>query len=123
MNKFILLLPVIAFSITCYSQEIITKQDAKGNAKEYFDRADNVYTFGKLELADSLANMAVKEKDNFIDAWLLIAEINLEHLRRYDVALAAFQKSKLLHYFLFHDTSVLLFPKLIYCLFFQMIKV
>ncbi len=96
MNKLITLFTTVFLSTSCFAQDVITKQDAKGKAKEYFERADNDFTFGKLELADSLANMAVKEKDNFIDAWLLIGQINLEFLKKYDVALAAFQKSKLL---------------------------
>src|SRR4051812_28391600 len=90
---------LIAFSILsakCFSQTVVTAEDAKGKAKEFYERADNDYAFGKFWMADSLLNMAVKEKDNFIDAWLLIGRINLESLKKYQEAEAAFQKVKLL---------------------------
>jgi tetratricopeptide (TPR) repeat protein len=96
MNKLPLLVVTLLLSISCFSQNVVTAEDAKGKAKEYYERADNDYAFGKLWQADSLLNLAVKEKDNFIDAWLLIGQINLEFLKKYDVALNAYQKAKLL---------------------------
>ena len=95
MNKLILFVAV-STSASAFSQSVITREDAKGNAKDYFERADNDYAFGKLEKADSLLHLAVKEKDNFIDAWLLIGQINLEYMRGYDEAKKAFEKVKLL---------------------------
>lgn len=76
--------------------QVITKDNAKGRAKELFDRADHDYAFGKLWLADSLLHEAAKEKDNFIDAWALIGQINLEYLNNYSEAQKAFEKVKLL---------------------------
>ncbi|MES2622021.1 MAG: OmpA family protein [Bacteroidota bacterium] len=95
MNKILLFITLLA-TTSSYAQTVITRDDAKGNAKDYFDRADNDYAFGKVEKADSLFRLAAKEKDNFIDAWLLIGQLNLEHLNRYDEAKKAFEKVKLL---------------------------
>ncbi|MFN8324000.1 MAG: OmpA family protein [Chitinophagales bacterium] len=78
------------------SAQVTTRNNAKGKAKEFFDRADHDYAFGKLFMADSLAHEAVREKDNFIDAWLLIGQMNLEYLKNYKEAEKAFEKVKLL---------------------------
>lgn len=86
----LLLLPVFSFA------QIITKSNAKGQAKDNYDRADNHFAFGHLLTADSLLHLAVKEKDNFIDAWLLIGQINLQYLRNYEEATKAYEKVKLL---------------------------
>src|SRR5690349_8455494 len=97
MNKRLAFLFAVVFMhCAVFSQNVITKEDAKGRAKEFYDRADNDFAFGKLYLADSFAREATREKDNFIDAWLLIGVINLDHLNRYDVAQKAFEKVKLL---------------------------
>jgi hypothetical protein len=96
MNKLPLLAVTLILSISCFAQNVVTAEDAKGKAKEYYDRADNDYAFRKYWQADSLLKLAVKEKDNFIDAWLLIGQINLEIFKKYDVARQAFEKVKLL---------------------------
>jgi outer membrane protein OmpA-like peptidoglycan-associated protein/tetratricopeptide (TPR) repeat protein len=90
ISVFIVLIPILSFA------QITTKENAKGNAKEFFFRADNDFAFGKLEQADSLLKLAVTEKDNFIDAWILIGQINLEYLRNFKRATDAFEKVKLL---------------------------
>jgi len=40
--------------------------------------------------------MAVKEKDNFIDAWILIGKINSEALKNYTESARAYEKAKAL---------------------------
>ena len=94
MNKFIVPF-VLMFPLFSFSQ-VITKENAKGRAKELFDKADNSFAFGKLFLADSLLHDAIKEKDNFIDAWLLLGQINLEYLKNFEEAKKGYEKVKLL---------------------------
>lgn len=89
----------IIFSLTAsisFSQYITTVESAKGLAKQYYEMGNNDYAFGKLEQADSLLHLAVKEKDNFIDAWILLGQINLEFMKKYDDAIACYQKVKAL---------------------------
>ncbi|MBL0309201.1 MAG: PD40 domain-containing protein [Bacteroidetes bacterium] len=76
--------------------QVITKETVRGNAKEFYERGDNSYAFGKLEQADSLLRLAVQEKPTFIDAWLLIGQINLEYLNQYEKAFQAYQTVKTL---------------------------
>lgn len=92
MTKFafylLLLMPVCSFA------QVTTIDNAKGAAKEYYEKADHHFAFGRLEMADSLLRMAVKEKDNFIDAWILMGQINLQFLKRFEVATNAYLKVK-----------------------------
>ncbi len=46
--------------------------------------------------ADSFLHLAVKEKDNFIDAWILIGKLNSEGLKNYTEAARAYEKVKAL---------------------------
>lgn len=85
-----ILLPVLAFT------QVLTKETVRGSAKEYYERGDNNFAFGKLEQADSMLRLAVREKPTFIDAWMLIGQINLEHLHRYEKAATAYQTVKTL---------------------------
>lgn len=94
MNKNLLLL-LFLFPAAVFAQ-IVNRETAKGDAKDYFDKADRHFAFGRLELADSLLHLAVKEKDNFIDAWILMGQINLQYLKKYEVATTAYEKVKLL---------------------------
>ncbi len=87
---FLFIVPVFSFA------QIITKDNVKGAAKDDYERADNHFAFGHLLTADSLLHLAVKEKDNFIDAWILIGQINLQYLRNYEEATKAYEKVKLL---------------------------
>ncbi len=96
-------LPVkaIAFvcSVLCYvntSAQITTAETAKGKAKEYFIMADNDAAYRKYYAADSFARMAVREKDNFIDAWMLIGELNMQAFSNYKEGCKAYEKVKAL---------------------------
>ncbi len=88
---FLLLSPVMGFS-----QQYLTAETAKGKAKDFYQLGDNDLQLGRLAGADSFLHMAVKEKDNFIDAWAEIGQMDLEYLHRYDEAAQAFEKVKLL---------------------------
>ena len=95
MNKLIfavslLLAPTLAFC------QVLTKEDAKGKAAEYYTRGDNNFAYGNYLVADSFLHMAVREKDNFIDAWLDIGRLNSEGLKNYKEAARAYEKVKLL---------------------------
>ncbi|MDW8418213.1 MAG: OmpA family protein [Chitinophagales bacterium] len=72
--------------------QIATKETVKGKAKEYYDRADMDIAYQKFETADSLLQLAVNEKNNFIDAWLLIGELNSRFLRNYRKAASAYER-------------------------------
>lgn len=97
MNK-----PISAFLFFLFlvqlgnAQSIITKQTAKGKALEYYTQADNDVAFNKLYMADSLLGMAVADKSNFIDAWILLGQVNSQGLRNFEKAANAFEKVKLL---------------------------
>ena len=95
MNKTTFFYLIALFPAFCMA-EVITKETVKGKAKDYFDRADHFYAFGKMQQADSLLHEAVKDKDNFIDAWILMGQINLEYLKHYEEAKKAYEKVKLL---------------------------
>jgi outer membrane protein OmpA-like peptidoglycan-associated protein/tetratricopeptide (TPR) repeat protein len=94
MNKSLLL--ILLLSPAFMWAQIVNRDNAKGAAKEYYDKADHHFAFGRLEIADSLLHLAVKEKDNFIDAWILMGQINLQYLKKFDAATAAYEKVKLL---------------------------
>jgi outer membrane protein OmpA-like peptidoglycan-associated protein/tetratricopeptide (TPR) repeat protein len=87
---FLLFAPALCFA------QVTTIDNARGAAKEYYEKADHHYAFGRLEMADSFLHLAVKEKDNFIDAWILMGQINLQFLKHFDVAAKAYEKVKLL---------------------------
>jgi len=91
----ILVFALFILFFACEAQ-VTTRDNARGDVKEWFFRADNDFAFGKLEQADSLLELAVKERDNFIDAWMLIGQINLEYLKNFKRATDAFEKVKLL---------------------------
>lgn len=95
-NAFLFLtLSFVSFS-ACLAQTVTTKETAKGKALEYYQQADNDIAFNKLPMADSLLKMAVREKDNFIDAWILIGQLQAQGFRNYERAAAAYEKVKLL---------------------------
>ncbi len=95
--KTILTLALFGISISAsIAQTITTKESAKGKAMEYYQQADNDIAFNKLVMADSLLKMAVKEKDNFIDAWILLGQLNAQGFRNYEKAVVAYEKVKLL---------------------------
>ncbi len=97
MRKLILATAVFAVvSAKAQFKTITTKDDAKGDAKMYFDMADHDFAFGKLDAADSIFRLAIKEKDNFIDAWIMLGQINSEYRRKFPLAIEAYEKVKLL---------------------------
>lgn len=87
------LLLVSALLGSCATAQITTKETAKGKAKEYYDRADMDIAYQKFYIADSLLQLAVKEKDNFIDAWLMIGELQSRVMRNYEKAANAYEKA------------------------------
>lgn len=87
------LLFVSALLGSCATAQITTKETAKGKAKEYYDRADMDIAYQKFYMADSLLQLAVKEKDNFIDAWLMIGELQSRVMRNYEKAANAYEKA------------------------------
>ena len=78
-----------AFSLST-SAQIVTKETVKGSAKENYEMA---YISRNMALSDSLALLAVKEKPNFIDGWLLVGD-NKFFLKQYEEAAKAFEKVK-----------------------------
>jgi outer membrane protein OmpA-like peptidoglycan-associated protein/tetratricopeptide (TPR) repeat protein len=108
INRIVLFFLVMVFSAAFAVAQITTSETAKGRAKELYDKGNNHYAFGRLYLADSLLHLAVQDKDNFIDAWLLIGNINLDYLKNNDEAINAFQKVKLLKADYFPDVDFLL---------------
>lgn len=81
---FVMLLPVF----TGVAQ-ITTKETAKGKALEYYTMGDNDIAYQHFAAADSFLHLAVKEKDNFIDAWILIGQLNSQAMRNYPEAVRA----------------------------------
>jgi outer membrane protein OmpA-like peptidoglycan-associated protein len=84
-----MLLPVMAGMA-----QITTKETAKGKALEYFTMGDNDIAYQHFAAADSFLHMAVKEKDNFIDAWIMIGQLNSQGMRNYPEAIRAYLKVK-----------------------------
>lgn len=82
---------LVILSATAHAQ-IITKEAIKGSAKENYEMA---YISRNVLLSDSLAMMAVREKPNFIDGWLLVGD-NKFYLKDYEAAANAFEKVKTL---------------------------
>jgi outer membrane protein OmpA-like peptidoglycan-associated protein/tetratricopeptide (TPR) repeat protein len=95
MNKLFFAFAALFLSVATFAQ-IATADQVKGKAGEYYTRADYDYQYGKFNAADSFAHMAVKEKDNFIDAWILIGKINSEALKNYTESARAYEKAKAL---------------------------
>ena len=96
MLRCFLLAFLLPASLLLSAQSITTKETARGKALEYYTQADNDIAFNKIIAADSLLRLAVKEKDNFIDAWILLGQVNAQGLRDFQRAAAAFEKVKLL---------------------------
>lgn len=86
---------LLMLSLSAVAQ-ITTAETAKGKAKEYFIMADNDVAYRKYYAADSFARLAVKEKDNFIDAWMLIGELNMNVFSNYKEGCKAYEKVKAL---------------------------
>ena len=95
MNKPLTLLAAVLFSVCTFAQ-VTTRETAKGKAAEYFTRGDNNMVMMHYAAADSFLHLAVKEKDNFIDAWMKIAELHAQVLKDYPTAIKALEKVKLL---------------------------
>jgi len=95
MNKIIQLLLFTVLPIFSFSQ-VITKETAKGRALEYYTMGDNDIAYSHFAAADSFLHLAVKEKDNFIDAWILIGQLNSQGMKNYAEAIKAYEKVKLL---------------------------
>lgn len=93
MNKPLTLLLAILLPALAFAQ-VTTKETAKGKALEYFQRGDNDIALGHYQAGDSLLHLAVKEKDNFIDAWIMIGQFHAQVLRNYPEAIRAFEKVK-----------------------------
>lgn len=91
MNKLFFALLMLILPGLIFAQ-VLTKENAKGRPGEYYQRGDNNYAYGNYLIADSFLHMAVKEKDNFIDAWILIGEVNLQGLKNNKEAVRAYEK-------------------------------
>lgn len=86
---------VLLFTINnVKAQQITTKETAKGKALEYYTMGDNDIAYQHFAAADSFLHLAVKEKDNFIDAWILIGQLNSQGMRNYPEAIRAYNKVK-----------------------------
>ena len=95
MNKLFAAL-VLSFSPYLMFSQIVTKDQVKGKAAENYTRGDFDFQYMKFAAADSFLHLAVKEKDNFIDAWILIGKLNSEGLKNYTEAARAYEKVKAL---------------------------
>ncbi len=95
MNKLFCAFFLVAMPVFAIGQ-IVTKDDVKGKVAEHYTRGDYDFQYGRFAIADSFLHMAVKEKDNFIDAWIMIGQVNAEGLKNYKEAVRAYEKAKLL---------------------------
>jgi len=93
--RFILLLSAL-LPASVFAQNIITKQTAKGKALEYYTMGDNDIAYQKFVAADSFLHLAVQQKENFIDAWILIGQLNSQGMKNYPEAIRAYEKVKAL---------------------------
>ncbi|MDB5283597.1 MAG: oprF 5 [Bacteroidota bacterium] len=82
----------LVLSASSFAQSIITKDNVKGKAKEFYEAA---YVSRNILLSDSFARISVQEKPNFIDGWILIGDNSL-YLKRYDEGVKAYEKVKAL---------------------------
>lgn len=103
MKKILLPIAVTMLPFLAIAQ-IITKDNIKGRAKELYDQA---YVSRNILLSDSLAWLAVQEKPNFIDGWILIGDNNY-FLKKYAEAAGAYEKAKLLQADYLPDVNFLL---------------
>ena len=71
----------------CAQIGVVTYDNVKHKAKDFFDDGNKAYAFGKYQEADSLLKLSVKQEKNFIDAHWLLAMIYLENNRNYDLSL------------------------------------
>ena len=102
MNKLILFLAGIVTPAFIFSQQVITKDNVKGKAKEFYEAA---YVSRNITLSDSFARISVKEKPNFIDRWILIGDNSL-YLKKYDEAVKAYEKVKALKADYMYDVNL-----------------
>lgn len=96
MNKLFSALALLIFPAVTFSQVIVTKDEVRGKAKEYYQMGDNDVAYMKFAAADSFLHMAVREKENFIDAWILIGQLNSQGLKNFTEAARAYEKVKAL---------------------------
>ncbi len=75
---------------TAGAQIILTVDNIKGNARENYMAA---YITKNFERSDSLVKLAVQEKPNFIDGWILLGD-NKFREKQYDEAARAYEKVK-----------------------------
>jgi len=94
-NVFFLIL-IINFS-SCALAQVTYKDNAKGKAKEMYEKADFDVAYGKYEQAEQSARLAIADKDNFIDAWILIGQLNAQAFKKWEKAAEAYEKVKLLN--------------------------
>lgn len=85
---------LFVFPGLAFSQIIVTKEDVRGKAKDYYQMGDNDVAYMKFAAADSFLHLAVKERDNFIDAWILIGQLNSQGTKNYTEAVKAYEKVK-----------------------------
>lgn len=96
MNYQFSLLLLALLPSAVFAQSVITKQTAKGKALEYYTMGDNDIAYQKFAAADSFLHLAVQQKENFIDAWILIGQLNSQGMKNYPEAIRAYEKVKAL---------------------------
>jgi hypothetical protein len=79
IRSILLLLFVCNFS-SCAIAQVTYKDNAKGKAKEYYEKADFDVAYGKYEQAEETARMAIADKDNFIDAANGVKKVKMDKL-------------------------------------------
>jgi outer membrane protein OmpA-like peptidoglycan-associated protein/Tol biopolymer transport system component len=98
MNSKLILLFLFSsgFSLSVVAQ-VTYKDNAKGKAKEYYEKADFDVAYGKYEQAEEAARLAIADKDNFIDAWILVGQLNAQAFKKWEKAADAYERVKLLN--------------------------
>lgn len=92
MRSFFLMVGI--FGAVISNAQVITSADVKGRARDCFEKADRDIAYGKWQQGDSLLRQAVSEKPNFIDAWLMLGQLNADNIKDYKEAVTAFEKAK-----------------------------
>lgn len=88
MQKVVSFVICIIFSWSVKAQiGVVTTENMKGKAKDYYIDGNNAYAFGKYQLADSLLKLAIKQEKNFISAHWLLGVMNLENNRNFEGAI------------------------------------
>lgn len=100
-KKLVAFLSIIAPGLLV-AQGVVTKDNVKGKAKEYYESA---YVTRNVLMSDSFARMSVKEKPNFIDGWALIGD-NEFFLKNYEEAAKAYEKVKALQADYMYDINL-----------------